>query len=208
MDERLMPWLAVGAGLILVVILTRGGGRAATGTIIQTGGDYSQRVDAARVFTDLQLGLRGFETERELGLANIEATRQTQQLQIQAARDLGFEGFAVQRELGLASTAAQLSQARAQAQAAAASAREATARRQAELDQQTRSAQIQQQGNIVQGFLSIVGTVIAGLFGLSSDVAYSDMTRAAGLAPTSRGTQWELVNPARTIANSGWRGSR
>lgn len=207
MNERMIPWLAVGGGLVLVVLLTRGGGRAAGATIVQTGGDYSQRVDAARVFTDLQLGLRGFETERELGMANIEAARQTQQLQIQAARDLGFEGFAVQRELGLASTAAQLSQARSAAQAQVQIARESTARRQAELDQQQRSAQIQQQGNIVTGFLSFLGTVVTGLFGLSSDVAYSDMTRAAGLAPTSQGTQWELLHPARTIASGNWRGS-
>ena len=180
--EKTLPWAAGGALLVAAVVASRGSGGNSFGpagyNVIQTGADYSDRVAAAGIYRDLELGRLADGTAR---------------LQVETSAAAAMEALSVTRYLGGL-------EARTQAQAIA----EAGATRRAEVDAQTRAAEArettqrqataaQERTSVVGQFLSFVGGIVGTLVGLSGDGAYYAALRDAGPEPVHAGTQWALV---------------
>lgn len=178
-----MDWAKVapiGLGLLVLVLFLsqRGGSGGSRYTVVDVGGDYSDRVAAAGVYRDLQLGMAAADVER----LRIETEGATANEALNVARYLGrLQTNAATRQYAEAQATrrAEIESTRALGEA-----REAT---------QREAAQRQQTTGIVTGFLSFVGTLVGSLVGLSGDVGYYDQLASATGERKHAGTQWALV---------------
>ena len=179
--ERIIPWAAGGALLVAALVASRSGGNSfgpAGYNVIQAGGDYSDRVAAAGIYRDLELGRLADTTQR----LSVEAGRDTAMESLRVAESLGAmqerAQVAAVRELGSTRRAELV------AQSAAAEARELT---------QRQATAAQQRTSVVTQFLSFVGSIVGTIVGLSGDGAYYASLRDAGVPAEHARTQWAIV---------------
>jgi hypothetical protein len=177
--ERFIPW-AIGGAAILAFVLSRGGSSSGPGfTVVETGGDFGARVAAAEVYRDLQLGTLADSTTR---------------LQIEASRDTAMQALNVSAELGRLEAQTQRRALEESASVRRAELAETGALARAQVDSQNRAVAAQERTNILGSFLSVVGSIVGSVLGLSGDGAYYAALESAGAEPIHARTQWSLVS--------------